>query len=270
MPIFNSSMHVAYLFGMYCIALQSTNIIGSSYTGTTQMTHWLTTCTKALKDHEGTFHVHQQEPLLFTWHSTKGPSSLITERIREAQSFLVDTYTDMELKFAQQYPEAISQEMFLKALLPLVKESEPLDWDKARKLLASSFHAFFNQTDFAQYVGQDDISIFVHAYHASTRKLLGSIQFCIAPDYDYGTVKVGMFSVQKNTEIAQLLMSSLFKLVPETTRLFLHTRITNTEALTLYGAWGFSAFEGPLPYWSDREYLVSKHTVLQTTAQSLT
>lgn len=73
---------------------------------------------------------------------------------------------------------------------------------------------------------------------------------------------------EQQRELEKLLMSSIFKLVPDTRRIFLHTRTTNEDAIKKYNSWGFVQFPGNLAGWPDFEYLAEKSNTLQQAAEA--
>lgn len=80
-----------------------------------------------------------------------------------------------------------------------------------------------------------------------------------------------MFGVESGAQgrgIEKLLVSSIFKLM-RVTRIFVHTRITNEAAIGMYSEWGFTPFQGPLPYWQDMEYESHRSTMLAKAAQDI-
>ena len=198
------------------------------------------------------------------WESMKATDALLTKRVHQVSNLLIDTYVPMELEFARQYPEQVPDQFFLQSLTELFKEPQ-VDWQEAERQLRAVLTKFFNETDFALFSKPDDICILVVAKENDI--IRGMIQFLITPDYETGTVKAGFYAADKSTE--KLLMASVFRILPETKRLFLHTRSTNEAALNLYRSWGFTQFEGPLPYWTDMEYLADKKSDLQDLTKTL-
>jgi hypothetical protein len=189
------------------------------------------------------------------WEGIEATSPLLTSRIRELSNILIDTYVPMELEFARQHPEAVPSEFFLKPLAELFKAPK-VNWQAAEEQLKGVLQQFFNKTDFAQFAQSEDLCLLVVAKSQGIAH--GMIQFLITPEYEYGTIKAGFYAAQKGIE--HELMGSVFKVLPETNRIFLHTRSTNEASLALYRSWGFTQFEGPLPYWTDMEYLVQTKT----------
>lgn len=211
--------------------------------------------------------------IILEWVKVEPISPEFNEHIKTLSDILIKTYTKQELDFAKKYPEAIPQEHFLKSLEPLFKDGlEKLDWELAEYKLKSIFKEFFTETNLTKYSNPEDIQLFVIAKDKITDEILGCIQYIVTTQDAYGSIKVGMVGIKdtfSNNGIQLLLMSSLFKLIPNVTRMYLHTRITNESALNLYESWGFSPFTGPLPYWQDMEYLADTSNILQNIAAKM-
>lgn len=194
----------------------------------------------------------------------------LNQLLCNAASLLAQTYVTMELQFVRTYPDAVETEMFLKPLAPLFKDGiENVDWHQAEKELYTNLVHFFATTDFAKYVSARERQWFVIAKDVRTGTTLGIIQFLVMQEFEPGTVKVAMFGVESGAQgrgIDMLLASSIYKLIP-VKRLFLHTRITNEGALGMYREWGFTPYQGPLPYWQDMEYVSSRSLILQKAAR---
>jgi hypothetical protein len=113
----------------------------------------------------------------------------------------------------------------------------------------------------------------VVASDQKTGKRLGVIQFLIMPEYSVGDVKValydGVMPVEEQRRIDELLMSSIFKIIPSTRRVFFHTRITNEFAIQRHRELGFQQFSGPLKNWIDLEYLSEQSERLQKRAETI-
>lgn len=103
----------------------------------------------------------------------------------------------------------------------------------------------------------------------------GAIQFFVTAQEPHGSIKAAMFGVLPGTYLGQkkqlekLLMSSIFRLLPETSRLFLHTRKTAIQTIGMYREWGFTPFAGPLEKWLDLEYLADRSIGLQDLAKTI-
>ncbi len=213
--------------------------------------------------------VLREKPNIIEWQLIEGKSPLLNHAIKEAKAILIKTYAEAELEFAKAFPQSVPKEMFLKPLAPLFERGlEHVDWLAAHDKIKTVLEQFFDQTDFANFSGDNDLTIIVEAKDAKTKVLLGIIQFMITPSYEHGSIRVGLFGVKEGEKInvEKLLMSSIFTLIPSTKRLFLHVRRTNQSAIHTYISWGFYEFEGPLPHWIDLQYLSEQSDQLQKTA----
>lgn len=208
--------------------------------------------------------------LTFTWEKIDSKTPQFSQKIKDLKDILVKTYTQMEVEFARGHPELVPSEMFLKSIASLFSEGiEKVDWRCVEGKVRVNFDHFFTQTDFSSFSCLDDINIFVVA--KEKEKPVGMIQYLIKPEYDYGHVRVCFYGVHCNQAylgIDKLLMSSIFKLLPSTKRIFLHTRETNVHAIDKYLSWGFTPFLGPLKHWIDLEYQGTNCDQLQKAAES--
>ena len=202
------------------------------------------------------------------WELIAGNSPRLTAKIRLLSECFVYAYTEQELEFAHACPGEVKDEHFLKSLAPLFGAADAaVNWDLVQLEIRNIFENFFATTDFVD-AQSGDLHIFVVAKDADGRTC-GAIQFFVTPQDPVGSVKAAMFGVLpagQNRGIDKLLMSSIFKLLPETDRLFLHTRKTAVRAIERYHKWGFTPFTGPLEKWLDLEYLVDGSSVLQNVA----
>lgn len=267
--------------GNFCIVQESTNQNEERKTMNDhkdfQKTNsdWIAYIKQSIHTEKGTFQTEDilGNPVTLEWELIDPTSPRLNQAIKDSSEILVEMYSSMELQFANKYPDAVGSEMFLKPIAPLFESGvDKVDWNLAEQQLTTNLRQFLTTTDFAKYGSPNDIQIFVTTKDAKSGKLLAVIQFLVIPQFDYGTVKVAFFGVTESMRdrgIEQLLLSSIFQLIPDTSRIFLHTRITNESALNLYSSIGFTKFEGPMPFWTDMEYLTEKCDVLQKTANSL-
>lgn len=194
----------------------------------------------------------------------QGQSPQLTQRVQQLSDILIQTYTQQELHFARLHPEAISQDYFLKPLAPLFQEGiGKIDWKIVEDQIRAIFNQFFTQTEFAQFSPENEINYFVTAKD-NNGKLLGFIQFLINPNYLQGTVKAGIFGINSEDlqpELRKVLMSSIFRIIPEIKRIIVHTRATNTALLDLYSKWGFMHVQDG--YWVNSEYIIANSKTLR-------
>lgn len=213
---------------------------------------------------------NERKDLILEWTKIDPTLLAFNEKIKSSSPLLIETFTKQELDFARKYPDSITQEHFLKNLEPLFKDGlEKVDWQLAGNKLRTIFEEFFTNTALARYSNSGDIHILVQAINKEHNDALGFIQFIITPQDQYGSIKVGMVSIDSralNEDFVALLISSIFKLIPNVARLYLHTRITNQDFLNMYQSLEFIQFAGPLAYWQDMQYLADKSTILQNAA----
>ena len=214
----------------------------------------------------GTFLVShlKNNNIILHWEKMDGASPQLTQQIKNASDILIQTYTEQELEFARQHPQAIKDEYFLKSLAPLFEQSV-IDWNIVETQIRDIFHQFFTTTNFAQFCTEGENHIIVTAIDSITDKMLGFIQFISIPAYAVGDLKVGMFGVHAdmhNLDLKELLMSSIFKIIPDIQRLFIHVRSTNEQALALYESWGFKPMGEQQGYWKNMECIVAYNTYL--------
>ena len=183
---------------------------------------------------------------------------------------LSHTYTQMELEFARLYPEEVPNQHFLKAVAEFfVHDETNIDWAQVEYQLYNNFKMFFDYTDFAQFSQPDDMYLFIEAKDEKTGIHLGFIQFLISNEFEFGHVRACYFCMDpawENRGIEKALMASIFKIAPNTTRIFLHTRSTNQKHIREFESWGFSEFAEGIPGWPDFEYWAQEQDTLQQLA----
>jgi ribosomal protein S18 acetylase RimI-like enzyme len=213
----------------------------------------------------------KRNPIILQWNTFDDKSPKLTQQIRNASDILIETYTQQELEFAHKHPEAVKDQHFLKSLAPLF-EGSAINWKTVEVQIRNIFQQYFTGTDFAQFFKEGEKHILITAADQTTGKVLGFIQFITSPDYPTNSIKAGMFGIANighSRGIEELLMSSIFKLLPGTQRIFIHVRSTNEKALALYQSWGFSPMGTQQGYWMNLEYLTQTNTHLQKKAEFL-
>ncbi len=252
-----------------------TEIMSNNKENKTTSSQWILDAKEMLKT-QGEFSSKDMlgNSIILEWEKIDSASPHLPEKIKSVSDVLIPTYTQMEMQFTRKHPEAVHQEHFLKSLEPLFKDGiEKVDWDSAEKQVSTTIEQFFTTTDFAKHASGEDIHLFIIAKDEKTKQLLGVIQFLITREFKYGHVKAAFFGVIPDAQergLEKILMSSIFVALPTTKRIFLHTRVTNEDALSAYRGWGFSEFDSPMPYWANMEYWTDKTDSLQETAKSLT
>lgn len=210
----------------------------------------------------------QESPVVIEWEKLDPKTARLNEKIRSFSHFLIKTYSDIELDFAQKNPQAIENDMFLKRLKPLLENGlNNIDWDLAKVQISTILTDLFTKMDWSMYAKQNDIHFFMLAKDKESENLLGMIQFVFSHEFDNGSVKVELYDcvIPKalNLDIEKILLGSIFKLIPNIQRIFFHTRKTNFHGIEAHQELGFMKFDGDLPDWVDLEYKAEKSYILQ-------
>ena len=106
---------------------------------------------------------------------------------------------------------------------------------------------------------------------------LGFLLFSITPALPFGDVKVINFFMKDhdpNSELQNILLGLVFKILPQTKRIFLFVRPTDSAALEMYAAMGFEKDENPFQdpshkinhqYLASLDYRIENSKILQRT-----
>lgn len=216
-----------------------------------------------------TFVAHDvlNNPIIFECKEVQGHTDELTQIVQELSKVIVPAYTQIELEFANQMPEAISTDFMLKSLAPLADQGiDKINWNLFEQGLENHLKHFFATMDWKAGSGAQDNHFFVVAKDAATDEYLGAIQFFRTPLFEEGSIKAALFGVlpsAANRGLEKLLMCSIFRILPDIKHIFLHTRSTNVSAIGLYKEWGFTQLVGKLPNWTDLEYRAEQSDTLQ-------
>jgi ribosomal protein S18 acetylase RimI-like enzyme len=155
----------------------------------------------------------------------------------------------IELEFLRAYPDAVSHELFLRPCAPLLENGlESADWKVIQEKIQATINEFY-LTDLSKFGPEvikplmDDIYFFATVKNKEKNQLLGFIMFSVTPALPFGDVKVinlVIRSMETDRGLEKVLMSAIFKLIPETKRIFFLFRPTNKRAMQRYHALGFT------------------------------
>jgi hypothetical protein len=103
--------------------------------------------------------------------------------------------------------------------------------------------------------------------------------FSITPALPFGDVKViNFFMQEENPNVRNTLMSLVFSILPQTKRIFLFTRPTDSAALEMYAAMGFEKDENPFEdpghkinrqYLTTLNYRIENSKILQMATETM-
>lgn len=223
--------------------------------------------------------------VIVEWQKTNITSPIFAGVMAEVWDFAREAYLPVEMNFLKAFPDVVGKEPYFKAFEPLFKDGvENVDWAAAERVMADLLknHFVFDPSKFSEQVVKmfaDDICFFVTLKEASSRKTIGFITILMRKSYAQGDAKIMSFAVDpahQNRGLGKLLMSAIFKIMPDVQRIFLCTRVTNEAALKAYRSWGFITDPQPimdhpfnLEHWTFLHYPVRNSIILQSAAARL-
>lgn len=224
-------------------------------------------------------------PVILEWYKTSIVSMDFAASMKEVWEFARDAYTPVEMQFLKAFPDVVGKEPYFKSFEQLFQQGVAnVDWKAAEETMQSILqgHFVFDPSKFPEQVikmYESDQVFLVVVKDKATGKSLGFITFMVRANYPVGDVKVMSFAMDtahQKRGLGKLLMSSIFKIVPDIKRIFLCTRVTNDTALKAYSSWGFVNDDKPildhafnLEHWTFMEYKVAASDALQKVAASL-
>lgn len=204
--------------------------------------HWLNIANQV---HPGS-HKLDVEGSTFTveWKKTDILSSELADFKKKLCELAAEELSISEHDFLKTHPEAASSELFLRACKPHLDQGlDNTNWNEIKETIRSSVKQFY-MADLSKFGPEiinhllNDVYFCVTLTNDRDRKVEGFLLFAVTPALPFGDVKVINFFNQ-NTKLASALMSIIFKILPETRRIFLFTRPTDTKNLNLYHSLGF-------------------------------
>lgn len=226
--------------------------------------------------------------IILEWEKTDIQSPNLTEFKKTVCELAAQTLAPTEALFLQQYPEAVDQELFLKPCLSLFENGlENVDWNLVEETIQSTIKQFYlsDLSSFDPAIIKpllEDVYFLVKIKEGSeSQQLLGFAMFAITPALPFGNVKlinIAVLPEEKDRGLNQLLLSTVFNILPQTKSIFLYIRPTNNSSLKEFRSCGFALEiipkEDPnhkvnMEYLILLEYRAEKSRILQETANSL-
>jgi hypothetical protein len=189
----------------------------------------------------------------------------------------------IELAFLKANPEAASSELFLSSCKPLLdKGAENTDWHAAQEAIKASVKQFY-LADLSKFGPEmikplmNDIYFYATIRNPNEKESIGYLLFSITPALPFGDVKVINFFMREphaKSELQNILMGLIFKILPETKRIFLFVRPTDLATLEMYTKMGFEKDESPFQdpihkinhhFLTTLDYKIERSTILQQT-----
>ncbi|MBM3893012.1 GNAT family N-acetyltransferase [Candidatus Dependentiae bacterium] len=218
------------------------------------------------------------------WQQSSFTDPVFAQAMKRAWEVARPAYVPVEMQFLKAFPEIVATEPYFKAFEALFTNGiEQVDWVAAETIMTNILqgHFIFEPAMLSDAIvkayGQDSCIMITAKDSAGT--LLGFAAFMARATYPQGTVKVmalGVLPEHQKRGLGKILMSTIFNIMPATTKLFLCTRVTNNTALAAYKIWGFVHDAAPimdhlfnLDHWTFLTYNPAEKSVLQTVANTL-
>lgn len=245
---------------------------------------WLEKCKiRALENSSGAFGAKDAKgvPVLCEWLLTDIQAPECVELKRQIADLGCQAVVPVELEFLRARPDAVLNDGFLRACVPLFLQGlAKVDWDAVRARIDEVLRQIYT-VEVAQFGPEvvqklaQDVLLFITIKNVETDELLGFISCGVTPASAQGEVKVITCAVvpeAKDRGLEKMLFASIFKAFPDATRLFLGTRPTNAAGIEEYKSLGFTVCEMPtqdpnhqvnLKNWVVMEYQTSQSSQLK-------
>ncbi|MCE2982596.1 MAG: hypothetical protein LW832_03415 [Parachlamydia sp.] len=206
---------------------------------------------------------------------------------KDLSDLAAEKLSESELAFLKANPEAASSELFLRACKPLLnKGAENTDWCAVQEAIKASVKQFY-LADLSKFDPDmikpllNDIYFCATIRNPDEKESLGFLLFSITPTFPFGDVKVINFFMKEhnqNSELQNILMSLVFKILPQTKRIFLFAWPTDSTTLKMYAAMGFERDENPFQdpshkindqYLISLDYRIENSKILQRTVKDM-
>ena len=217
--------------------------------------------------------------VILEWEKATVKEPAHAKNMNEICEVACQAYTEVEVRFLKQFPDIVQSDQYYKSFEPFFANGvKHVDWSLVEKEMNDRIKQI-HQMDYSQ-LNAEDLYFFVKVRDRRTNKLLGFTIFLIKSEYSYGTVKdisIGLMPEVQGYGLGKLLISSVFKIIPNVDRIFLFTRITNNRAIGAYRAWGFVKDLHPVqdPYftfkkehWVSLQYNAKRSHILQETVEN--
>ena len=203
---------------------------------------------------------------------------------KDLSELAAEKLSESELAFLKANPEAAASELFLRACKPLLENGiQNTDWHAVQEAIKASVKQFY-LADLAKFGPEmikpllNDIYFYATVRNPDEKEPLAFLLFSITPALPFGDIKVINFFMRKdydpNSELQNILMGLVFKILAQTKRIFLFARPTDSEALEMYAAMGFERDENPFQdpshkinhqYLASLDYRIENSKILQRT-----
>ena len=223
--------------------------------------------------------------LILEWKKTDILSPALASFKKFLSDFAAEKLSASELAFLKANPEAAASELFLRSCKPMLENGiENANWSAIQETIRASVKQFY-LADLSKFwpdmIKQllNDVYFCASARRPDQTGPLGSLLFSITPALPFGDVKViNFFMQEENPNARNILMSLVFSILPQTKRIFLFTRPTDSAALEMYAAMGFEKDENPFEdpghkinrqYLTTLNYRIENSKILQMATETM-
>jgi ribosomal protein S18 acetylase RimI-like enzyme len=248
---------------------------------------WLSIVHQAVSIEYGHFSLQDNlgKPIVLEWRKMGIQSPELAEVKKEVCEIACEVLAPAEAEFLRAYPHMVKHEFFLQSCAELLTDPKAVDWNRVTNQIKVTLKQFF-LADIASFgkeaIGPllNDVYFFITAKDKETGNLLGFISFAITPALPMGDIKLMNLAVplqSKERGLEKILLSAIFKLIPQTERVFVGTRSTSRSLIELYRLLGFTDDLAPLQdpnhqldrkYWAILEYKARQCNLLQLIANT--
>lgn len=212
---------------------------------------WLTLMQhKAQETPSGAFIVQdeQKRQILFEWKLTNILSPECSEVKKQVVDLACAELVPTELSFLKTHPQAVTRDGFLRSCAPFFANGKDnVDWVACSKAIDTTLRTIYTADvrEFGEAIVkrlEQDVFLFVTAKDFATDELLGFVSCGVTPASGLGDVKIisCVVSVQhQDRNLERMLLSAIFKVVPEAQRLLVGVRPTSAYMIDVYEACGF-------------------------------
>ena len=210
-------------------------------------------------------------PVILEWLKTSIHEPTYTPTMHMLEDLVVQAFGPIELQQLRVHPEKVLSAKKGDLLEPLQilfkRGARKIDWKLVEEKLGIIERVAWQSV--AEKLENFSL-FFVIAKDPITTKMLGFICYRMAPDASEGSIEIEPLAVapeEQKRGLGKLLISSIFKIIPGITGLWLGTSATNTGAIAAYTAMGFAKMHTD-PNNVVFLYLTGKSDILQKTART--
>ncbi len=189
-----------------------------------------------------------ETPVVINWLLTDMLSPQLTAFKKEVSDLAASVTASTETELLRIHPAAIAEGGFFTGCESFFAHGLPLtDWHQLEKTIQKNVEQFYlmDITLFGiETINKlkEDVYFVVTMKNKITNDLLGFIMTSVTPALQYGNIKLINLIVAPeypNQGLEELLLNTIFAIVPQATQITTIVRSTNEQLLTVYYRYGF-------------------------------